>query len=140
MTTMVAAHSLASPPERPDEARLRALDVPVVSEEDMRVAQSGWPKDEPDRTMWRILSYATAIGADVSDEQLHAVLSTFQLDEIVVSRLRVSGRIAAPIEVTPSTTFREILAEPSITAEEALACGLFVCDRAEWEQRCASFT
>jgi hypothetical protein len=137
---MVAAHPLPPPAERPDEARLRALDVPIVSEEDIRVAQSGWPKDEPDRTVWRILSYAKAIGAEVSDEQLHRVLPALSLDEIVASRLRVADRIAAPIEVTPGTTLRELLAEPSVTAEEALACGLFVCERAEWEQRCASST
>jgi hypothetical protein len=112
--------------------------IPVVSEEDIRVAQSGWPKDEPDRTLWRILSYAKAIGAEVSDEQLHTVLPTFTRDEIAASRLRISGRIVESIEITPSTTLRELLAEPSVTAEEALACGLFVCERTEWELRCAS--
>jgi hypothetical protein len=140
LTTMVAAHPLAPPAERLDEARLRALDVPAVSEEEIRAAQSGWPKDEPNRTVWRILSYAKATGAEVSDDQLHTVLPTFSLDEIAASCLRVADRIAAPTEVTPSTTLRELLAEPSITADEALACGLFVCERAEWDQRCASST
>ena len=140
ITTMVAAHPLAPPAEHLDEARLRALGVPVASEEDIRVAQSGWPKDEPDQTVWRILFYAKATGAEVSDEQLRAVLPACSRDEIAASRLRVADRIAEPIEVTPSTTPREILAEPSITADEALACGLFVCDSAEWEQRCASST
>ena len=140
MTTMVAAHPLAPLAERPDEARLRALGVPVVSEEDIRVAQSGWPKDEPDRTVWRILSYAKATGADVSDEQIHTVLPALALEEIAASRVRVVDRLAAPIEITPSTTLRELLAEPSITAEEALSCGLFVCDRAEWGPGCASST
>jgi hypothetical protein len=140
MTIMVAAHPLPPPAALADEARLRALGVPVVSEEDIRAAQSNWPKDEPDQTVWRILSYAKTTGVEVSDEQLRAVLPAFSLDEIAASRLRVADRIAEPTEVTPSTTLREMLAEPSITADEALACGLFVCDSAEWEQRCASST
>ncbi|HLM72647.1 MAG TPA: hypothetical protein VK459_08145 [Polyangiaceae bacterium] len=140
MTTMVAVHPLPPRAELADEARQRAIGVPIVSEEDVREAQSNWPKDEPDQTVWRILSYAKATGAKVSDEQLHTVLPTFSLDEIAAARLRVADRIAAPIEITPSTTLREMLAEPSITADEALACGLFVCDSAEWEQRCASST
>jgi hypothetical protein len=68
------------------------------------------------------------------------VLPAFSLDEIAASRVRVANRIAATIEITPSTTLREMLAEPSVTADEALACGLFVCDPAEWGQRCASLT
>jgi hypothetical protein len=140
MTIMVAAHSLPPTAELADNGRLRALGVPVVSKEDVQAAQSSWPKDEPDRTVWRILSYAKATGAEVSDEQLRRVLPGFSLDEIAASRIRVADRIAKPIEITPSTTLREMLTEPSITADEALACGLFVCDSAEWEQRCASST
>lgn len=137
---MVAAHPLPPAAEGPHDAQLRALGVPVASDEDILAAQSGWPKDEPDRTVWRILSYAKGVGAEVSDEQLHAVLPGVSLDEIAAARLRVADRIAAPVEVTPATTLRDLLTEPSITADEALACGLFVCERAEWEQRCASST
>lgn len=94
--------------------------------------QAGQPQSEPDRSVWRILSIALITESEVSDEQLHAALPTFSLATIAGARARVSGGLFVSTHVGPQTLAElaascdivRILAEPSITSEEAKACGL----------------
>jgi hypothetical protein len=106
------------------EDRLRALGVPVATTEDVRAAQATWPQGEPDQTVWRALSCAHAGGDELSDEQLHAVLRSFSLEDIAAARNRVAPLVAPVSKIGPATTLGDLLAEPTITMDEAVALGL----------------
>jgi hypothetical protein len=126
----MAAQPALLPPDG-DPTPVPASAVRAVTAEDVRAAQVGWPEAEPDRSVWRILSCAGP--APLSDEQLRAALPAFSLAEIAAAHARVAGMIRALEPAAPSS-LEELLAEPSITLEEAIACGLIE------DVRCASST
>jgi hypothetical protein len=106
--------------------------VRSVSPESLRTAQAAWPGSEPDRTVWRVLSVAG--DTPLSDEQLALVLPGVPLAEIAAARARVAHRVAEVPAQMP-TSLEALLAEPSITLDEAVALGL-----AEDVRGCASST
>jgi hypothetical protein len=88
------------------------------------------PQAEPDRSVWRILSHALVVEAQVSDEQLHGALPGFSLEALAAARVRVAGSlfVCAPGPTTVAelvgADLDALLVEPSITRDEAIACGL----------------
>jgi hypothetical protein len=138
---MVAVHPL--PPvgsAQPDSL--------VITSERLRAARAGWPQAEPDSSVWRILSCARADERELTDEQLHAALPAFSMEEVAAARSRVAGLIAdvaadpplslADMLAGPPITLDELIAGPSITLDEAIACGLL--DDPTAEPACASST
>jgi hypothetical protein len=121
---MVAAIPLDFDLPETDEDRLRALGVPVVTPNEIQAARATWPQGEPDRTVWRALSCARAAGDELSNEQLRAALPSFSLDDIAAARARVAHVVAQEADIGPATTLEDLLAEPTITMEEAAALGL----------------
>jgi hypothetical protein len=104
-------------------------------------AQAGQPQAEPDRSVWRILSFAPA----TSDEQLCVALPDFTPGELVAARSRVADRLHTWAASSPgtlaemaATDLLPLLAEPTITLEEAVALGLM--DDLTAEPACASPT
>jgi hypothetical protein len=82
------------------------------------------PQSEPDRSVWRILSCARAGGVELTDERIRAALPASSLEEIAAARARVAGAIQDTAAEPEPTTLEELLAQPSITMDEARACGL----------------
>jgi hypothetical protein len=121
---MASAIPLEFDPHGTHEDRLRALGVPVATPEDLRAAQATWPQGEPDQTVWRALSCARAGGDELRDEQLHALLPSFSLEDIAAARDRVNPLVAPVSTIGPTTTLGDLLAEPTITLDEAAALGL----------------
>lgn len=93
--------------------------------------QADQPRSEPDRSVWRILSNARALGFEVSDEQIVAVLPSTSSDvaAIKAARARVEGclYVFRPDDpnrrIDTTDDLIEELSEPHLTLDEAMALG-----------------
>ena len=107
--------------------------------------QAGQPQAEPDRSVWRILSHTLVTAEKVSDEQLHAALPAFPIEALVEARTRVLAFLFVcpggpkTLAELAACDISELLAEPSITIDEAITTGLLGMSREEWERGQAEY-
>jgi hypothetical protein len=137
---MAAAHPLdMHDPQGPDPS-VQALFDKLKRETTALIAagahRTKGPQTEPDRSVWRILSFA---GDDaVSDEQLGAAIPGYPVAELAAARARVADQVTHYDPAAPQpATLEELIAEPTVTMDEAISCGLM---EARAERRCAPST